>query len=75
MFLNKMENLLTYSLNLSIERIKNASFGTSGIDYIDLSRIFKGGGLGGLGQLLVLVWVFLSFLICWGLLVSLGGFV
>lgn len=46
--LNKMENSLIYNLNLSIERVKIASFGTSDTDYIDLSGVFKRDGFGGL---------------------------
>lgn len=43
-----MENSLIYNLNLSIERVKIASFGTSDTDYTDLSGVFERDGFGGL---------------------------
>lgn len=61
MFLSKMENLVTYDLSLSVERVKIAPFGTSDIDYIDVSRIFKRDGLRGL----IFFWFVFFFGVCW----------
>lgn len=62
--LNKIENSLIYNLNLSVERVKIASFGTSDTDNIDLSRVFKRDGLGGF-EGLEAFWCGLFFFIGW----------